>query len=96
MHKRWNNGVNVTRASSVRSPEPTLEERLSRSLVIPSGSTPVRSLTGKFNGEEHDADLQLTLRDQRREIERLRKEVAVKDGRIRQLEKAVLAAGVIV
>ena len=63
---------------------------------IPSGSTPVKSLTERFDsgGDTHHHALQhneseilrSVVNEQRREIETLRGQLAAKDERIRQLE----------
>ncbi len=76
-----------------RSPEPASQDHNdSRPKRFPSGSTPVKSLTEKFDGTNGDNSvnesdiLRSLVNEQRREIEGLRSQLAVKDERIRQLE----------
>ncbi len=58
-------------------------------LILPSGSTPVKSLTGQFESK-NDRSL---LEEQKKEIETLRAQVAIKEQRIRELEEQIRRIG---
>ena len=103
MQRRWQRSPDPA-AHDGGGDEGGLDRLLSTQVVpIPSGSTPVRSLTGRFDGTnghqnggrqngsntEEALELRAVVADQRRQIEGLRREAAGKDKRIRELEDRV-------
>jgi len=103
VQRRWNNGE-VNNANSHNSGDYSdADAAADRQTPTPSpftvsGSTPVKSLTGRFDKENLLADfescadataLRQLVGEQMREIETLKSQLANRDNRIRQLEEAV-------
>ena len=93
VHRKWVSGGPTV---PIKSPDTEPDLDLIYRSAIPSGSTPVKSLTDKFDRgdnrtNEDDEVLRHVITEQKKEIENLRSQVVSKDKRITALEEMLRA-----